>query len=207
MSNLPPKSFPPPERHHLTIKNRRLHYLQKNTPSYFDNSGHAEADPLLYDRLIRRFQHSDERQSESDKRGWAARMYEDLMRAEQRLEKEEDRLAEEARRREAGEDVDPEEVRTQVDCTDEPTTREGGEDQWRYILTIRFLEGLDVDFDYDEVDYNEQWDDLDQIGRDFEDKYFDEEDPHWANGDNFEDDNVAADRGKALEGQTGIQDF
>lgn len=39
-----------------------------------------------------------------------------------------------------------------------------------------FIEGRDVDFDYNTVDNNEEYDDLEQISQDAEDKYFDSED-------------------------------
>ncbi|XP_032514986.2 coiled-coil domain-containing protein 97 [Danaus plexippus] len=39
-----------------------------------------------------------------------------------------------------------------------------------------FIEGRDINFDYNSVDQNEEYDDLDQISRDAEDKYFDSED-------------------------------
>ncbi|XP_034826925.1 coiled-coil domain-containing protein 97 [Maniola hyperantus] len=39
-----------------------------------------------------------------------------------------------------------------------------------------FIEGRDIDFDYNGVDNNEEYDDLQQISQDAEDKYFDSED-------------------------------
>ncbi|CAH2236303.1 jg27755 [Pararge aegeria aegeria] len=39
-----------------------------------------------------------------------------------------------------------------------------------------FIEGRDLDFDYNSVDNNEEYDDLQQISQDAEDKYFDSED-------------------------------
>ncbi|KAK9244197.1 coiled-coil domain-containing protein-domain-containing protein [Lipomyces tetrasporus] len=198
---LPQKSQPPQARHHVTIKNRRLYYLHRHTPSYFRRTGLAEADPLLYDRLIRQFQTAEERQAESKTRGWAGRMYEDLMRAERKLEKENANRAEEARRRDQGEpaleEVEDEDVKS----------REEGEKQWQDIMTLRFLEGLDTDFNYDDVDFDDQWDDLAQLARDREDEYFDAEEPTWhaveENGD--QGDEISS--RLALKGETGIQDF
>lgn len=42
------------------------------------------------------------------------------------------------------------------------------------LLEEKFLAGKD-DFDYDQVDYNEEYDDLEQRERDIQDKYFDED--------------------------------
>ncbi|KAK9427835.1 coiled-coil domain-containing protein-domain-containing protein [Lipomyces doorenjongii] len=198
---LPPKSQPPQVRNHVTIKNRRLHYLHRHTPSYFQRSGLAEADPLLHDRLIRRFQTAEERQAEGETQGWAGRMYEDLMRAERRIEMENIKRAEETRRQDQGESA-VEEVEDE-----DVESREEGERQWQYLMTLRFLEGLDTDFNYDDVDFDEQWDDLAQLARDREDEYFDAEEPTWyeddGNGHNMHEEST----GHILKGQTGIQDF
>ena len=45
------------------------------------------------------------------------------------------------------------------------------------IMRHRFLEGLDEDFDYTDVDKNNEYDNLDILRQDAEDKYFDEEEP------------------------------
>ncbi|KAK9366875.1 coiled-coil domain-containing protein-domain-containing protein [Lipomyces kononenkoae] len=198
---LPPKSQPPQIRNHVTIKNRRLHYLHLHTPSYFQQSGLAEADPLLHDRLIRRFQTANERQAVYQTRGWAGRMYEDLMRAERRLEIENAKRTEESLRQDMGESV----IAAAED--NDVRSREEGERQWQYLMTLRFLEGLDTDFDYDEVDFDEEWDDLAQLARDREDEYFDAEEPTWYEGDNQGDRMDDRSSGHILKGQTGIQDF
>jgi hypothetical protein len=39
----------------------------------------------------------------------------------------------------------------------------------------RWLFGLESDFDYEKIDNNEQFDDLAQIERDAQEKYFDED--------------------------------
>ncbi|KAK9372616.1 coiled-coil domain-containing protein-domain-containing protein [Lipomyces chichibuensis] len=198
---LPPKSQPPQVRHHVTIKNRRLHYLHRHTPSYFHRSGLAEANPLLHDRLIRQFQTVEERQTEGETQGWAGRMYEDLMRAERRLEMESVKRAEESRRQDQGESAVEEVEEEGVE------SREEGERQWQYLMTLRFLEGLDTDFNYDDVDFDEQWDDLAQLARDREDEYFDDEEPTWYEADGNGHSMHEQSSGHVLKGQTGIQDF
>lgn len=53
---------------------------------------------------------------------------------------------------------------------------EDEEDELIRLMAIRFLMGEDKDFfNYEEVDSNEQYDDIEQINRDNEDAYFDEE--------------------------------
>ncbi|NWQ72679.1 CCD97 protein, partial [Neopipo cinnamomea] len=44
----------------------------------------------------------------------------------------------------------------------------------------RFLDGLEPDFDYSQVDENPDLDNLDIVARDEEEKYFDEEEPSEA---------------------------
>jgi hypothetical protein len=60
-------------------------------------------------------------------------------------------------------------------------------------MSIRFLSGEDYDFfDYESVDNNELYDDLDLINKDLEDEYFDTED---------------ADEIQKSSEYTGIQDY
>ncbi|KAK9464188.1 coiled-coil domain-containing protein-domain-containing protein [Lipomyces oligophaga] len=200
-SDLPPKKVPASERHHPRIRNRRWHYLQQHSSTYFSGSGLAEADPLLYDRLVRQFQSLSERQIVQDKRGWAARMYEDLVRAERRLERVERLRAEELQRANSADhhvaaervgDDDEEELDF---FSGEELNKTTAERQWQRLMTIRFLNGHDTDIDYNNIDYSETWDDYNQITRDCQDQYFDSEQPSWIVDET------------ELTGQTGIQDY
>lgn len=49
------------------------------------------------------------------------------------------------------------------------------------IMRQRFLDGLDDEFDYTKVDASDEYDNLDILGQDSEDKYFDEEEPETIN--------------------------
>ena len=49
------------------------------------------------------------------------------------------------------------------------------------LMKQRFLEGLDEEFDYTKVDTNDEYDNLDILGQDEQDKYFDEEEPEIIN--------------------------
>lgn len=107
---------------------------------------------------------------------------------------------------------------------DSPTTREEGLEQWRSILTHRFVAGLDSDFDYTTVD-NEDGKSSSWIGEDEDDdkerqeKWFEEDetdeeyDNDNENGDDETNDRTNADQSKGgrekaiLTGETGIQDF
>jgi len=62
-------------------------------------------------------------------------------------------------------------------------------------MTIRFLNGEDEDFDYEEVDKNGEWDLIER--KEEEDRWFDEEEPEWDGKDAEE----------VKSGETGIQDY
>jgi hypothetical protein len=65
----------------LAAKNRRKRYLEVH-PEYFSDASLELADPLLYDRLIRRFQTATEREAEGQRKGASGQIASDLWRAE-----------------------------------------------------------------------------------------------------------------------------
>lgn len=65
-----------------------------------------------------------------------------------------------------------------------------------------FLCGDDADFNYSEVDGNEEYDDRSVEEREAEDRWFAEEEPEWAI-----DDGVSFASDQKPQGQTGVQDF
>ncbi|XP_018336256.1 coiled-coil domain-containing protein 97 [Agrilus planipennis] len=67
-------------------------------------------------------------------------------------------------------------------------------DEFVTTMYENFLEGKDEDFDYSNVDENEEYDNLELISRDEEEKYFDSEEP--------EDLEMEADENKKLEKNT-----
>ncbi|KAK9448507.1 coiled-coil domain-containing protein-domain-containing protein [Limtongia smithiae] len=192
LNTLPPRTLPAHARHHPVIANRRLRYLSVQSPAYYTQHALAEALPLAYDALVRRFLTPAERQESAVREGWAARIFEDLSRAEARLRRVETQ---------ASEREDDEETRDAYSYDDQtiltldspPSSREEGELLWQQLTRLRFLEGRDTDADYDAVDFNADWDDLEQLSRDMQDDYFDAEEPSI---DIVE-----------LHGETGVQDF
>ncbi|KAL4877467.1 coiled-coil domain-containing protein-domain-containing protein [Aspergillus karnatakaensis] len=174
------------------IKNRRKRYLDLH-PEYF--SADLElADPLLYDRLIRRFQTPAEREAEGRAKGFSGVLQADLLRSEAKMD--------------ALNHPDPHAMFSYArgpngeilaeDRDEIPRSKEDGEKAWRWEMTIRFLRGEDDDFDYSGVDDNEEYDDLSEE----QDRYFDAEEPEWLiEGDE------GADVTSRLQGETGVQDF
>lgn len=74
--------------------------------------------------------------------------------------------------------------------------REEGFERWKFEMTVRFLRGGDEEFDYRDVDENEEFDELER--RENEERWFDEEEPEWVEGE---------EGGGGTSGETGVQDF
>ncbi|QSS53439.1 DUF2052 superfamily domain-containing protein [Histoplasma capsulatum var. duboisii H88] len=176
----------------VQVKNRRKRYLDAH-PEYF-SAALELADPLLYDRLIRRFQTATEREEEGRAKGYSGVLEADLMRSEAKME--------------ALANPDPSATVTYSrgpngeilaeDQDEIPETKKEGAERWRWEMEMRFLRGADHEFDYNFVDQNEEYDDWNEE----QERYFDEEEPHFLlDGDD------ESHRKEELKGETGIQDF
>jgi Coiled-coil domain containing protein (DUF2052) len=88
------------------------------------------------------------------------------------------------------------------DPEDVPENKAEGVERWQREMTLRFLRGEDDDFDYSRVDESDEWDDRVQEDWEEQEKWFAEEEPSWLLGGD-----EGAGNAKALEGETGIQDF
>lgn len=178
----------------LQAKNRRKRYLEVH-PEYFADPSLELADPLLYDRLIRRFQTAAEREAEGRKKGFSGQMATDLWRAEAK--------------KDALSQPDPNSLFTytrgpdgqiiEEDKDDIPMSKEEGKAWWMDEMTQRFLRGGDDDFDYAKlVDGNPKYDDPEQE-RDLQDAYFESMESDF--------DSDGEGKEKVLTGETGIQDY
>ncbi|KAJ5836635.1 hypothetical protein N7447_002661 [Penicillium robsamsonii] len=176
----------------VTIKNRRKRYLDLH-PEYF-SAGLELADPLLYDRLIRRFQTAQEREAEGRAKGFSGVLETDLLRSEAKME--------------AISHPDPNAMMSYTrgpdgeilaeDRDEIPPNKEEGERLWRWEMGLRFMQGNDPDFEYATVDQNEDYDDH----TDKQDQYFEDQEPEWVI-----DDTRGDEAHPNLQGETGIQDF
>ncbi|OCK82492.1 hypothetical protein K432DRAFT_415312 [Lepidopterella palustris CBS 459.81] len=175
----------------IRVKNRRKRYLDTH-PEYFDPSLEL-ADPLLYDRLVRRFQSPAEREAEGRQKGFSGVLEADITRSEAKL----DALAHpnpksmfNYRRGPNGEILEEEQDEV-------PQDKEQGLEWWRFEMGMRFIRGDDEDFDYKIVDESEEFDDPEE-DRERQEAYFEDEEPAWASDGEGE---------REITGQTGIQDF
>lgn len=149
-------------------------------------------DPLLYDRLIRRFQTAAEREAEGRAKGYSGILEADIMRSEAKLDAlthPDPNSTFQYRRGDNGEILAEEKDEI-------PTSKEDGQARWHWEMEMRFLRGDDHDFDYSTVDNNEEWDDKVQEERDRQDEYFAKEEPSWA-----------LEEGRSIQGESGVQDF
>lgn len=175
---------------HIRVKNRRKRYLDLN-PGYF-NSSLELADPLLYDRLVRRFQTPAEREAEGREKGYSGVLEADLRRSEAKLQAltNPDPNATFTYIRGPDGEIIPEEKE------DVPVDKDEGFARWKYEMELRFMRGDDHDFEYDDVDKSDGYDDIAEEDRARQDEYFGQEEPTFV----LED-------GKSPEGETGILDY
>ncbi|KAL9002407.1 MAG: hypothetical protein Q9188_004655 [Gyalolechia gomerana] len=193
-----PQTRPTPRHHSPTslarirVKNRRKQYLDTH-PEYLSSPSLELADPLSYDRLIRRFQTATEREAEGKKKGYSGVLEADLWRSEAKFDalSEDGKMGQEMRYRR---DVNGEIVAEDRD--EVPGSKEEGQKRWRKQMELRFLRGEDGDFDYGGVDQREEYDGVEEE-RDREEEWFE-----------GEEESVGPDgKGGNLEGETGVQDF
>lgn len=151
-------------------------------------------DPLLYDRLIRRFQTPQEREAQGREKGFSGVLQADLLRSEAKM----DALANPDPNAMLSYTRGPHGEILAEDSDDIPASKEEGEKAWQWEMGLRFMRGDDPDFDYKTVDENEEYDDLTEQ----QEQYFDDEEPEWV-----VDDVRGEEARPRLQGETGIQDF
>jgi hypothetical protein len=169
--------------------------LVRETPETSLKLTHSFVDPLLYDRLIRRFQTPAERETEGRAKGFSGVLQTDILRSEAKI----DALAHPDPNAMLSYRRGPDGEIIAEDKEDIPADKEEGEKRWRWEMEMRFLKGADYDFDYKTVDDNDDYDDWNEA----QDRYFDDEEPEWVvDRDHLDDDTKTR-----LQGETGIQDF
>ena len=86
-----------------------------------------------------------------------------------------------------------------------PANKEEGLRMWREEMEIRFLSGVDEDFEYDDVDAGQE-DDGSEEEREEEEKWFNEEEESWLGEGERGEENEKGHK-PVLKGETGVQDF
>ncbi|KAL2043796.1 hypothetical protein N7G274_003315 [Stereocaulon virgatum] len=127
------RSRSPESRARITVKNRRKHYLDTH-PEYFSSPSLELTDPLAYDRLIRRFQSTSEREAEGRQKGYSGMLEADLWRSEAKI----DALAnlDEAALMQYRRDASGEILAEEKD--ESPMNKKEGMQRWRKEMELRF---------------------------------------------------------------------
>ncbi|KAF5011788.1 hypothetical protein FDECE_2122 [Fusarium decemcellulare] len=176
----------------IQAQNRRREYLARH-PSYFENLEHELADPVLYERLVKRFQTAAEREAEGKAKGYGRTLEADLQRGEAKLSQLKESNGSANGVHNSNGDLEHPWEKPAADKTH-------GLQLWHAFLEERFVHGLDEDFDYRPIDADEDLDTM--IRQDAQDAWFDDEEPSWVD----DGDEPRAPPGRR-EGETGIQDF
>ena len=182
-------------------------------------------DPLAYDRLVRQFQSIKEREDGGKKKGYAGLLEAELWRQQARTDARDVEVDQNGKvgskwapgvegevEKEEGDFVadgaEAEEEQQEEEKMEAPGSKEEGLEKWRSEMEQRFLEGRDVEFEYEAVDGREEFDDWRMKDREEEERWFEVEEAAWADGGQAEVAVNSEDGGEAgLEGQTGVQDF
>ncbi|XP_028318615.1 coiled-coil domain-containing protein 97 [Gouania willdenowi] len=184
------------------VKNQRyaaLRALQQGG-QYFSDQQMRMREPLLYEQYIGQYmtdeevlEHSQEAMLDKEQpgapgggTGGLAHLLLDSYQErliQNRLQEQQER--EEGAREEEDEDDDNGAQQVEVD----PTPEEKALLREEFISQMhqRFLDGKDKDFNYSEVDENPDYDNLDIVSRDAEDKYFDDDDEEEEDGESEEE--------------------
>ncbi|XP_072298745.1 coiled-coil domain-containing protein 97 isoform X2 [Eucyclogobius newberryi] len=180
------------------VKNHRyaaLRSLQKS--GYFSDEQMRIREPLLYEQYIGQYltdeevlERSQEAMQEGASEGSGGLAHLLLNSYQERLIQKQ--LQEEQEREDGAQEEDEDEEENDIHGQEkewEPTTLEKAQLREEFVSQMhqRFLDGKDEDFDYSEVDENPDYDNLDIVSRDAEEKYFDEDDD---NDEDEDDENM-----------------
>ncbi|XP_038641916.1 coiled-coil domain-containing protein 97 isoform X2 [Scyliorhinus canicula] len=168
------------------VRNKRFAALQQliKDGEYFSDEQMRTRDPLLYEQYIRQHMTEEEVVAESCKNLGNAMCLSDLLMntlqekiVQERLQwqqEREDACLEEEEEDEEEDDNPESKAEDWVPSDDE---RSMLREEFVSRMYQRFLDGEDREFDYSAVDDNPDFDNLDIVSRDEEDRYFDEEEP------------------------------
>ncbi|CAH2314249.1 coiled-coil domain-containing 97 [Pelobates cultripes] len=173
---------------HTRIRNKRYAALQKliTAGEYFSDEQMRERDPLMYEHYIGQYQSEEEIMSQNRKDMSQATCLSDVLldscqeealqrRLEAQRQLEDDCMEEEE---DEDEEDEKEESELQSDGEQAMDSEERALMREEFISRMhqRFLDGMDRDFDYSEVDENPDFDNLDIVTHDEEERYFDDND-------------------------------
>ncbi|KAG8540181.1 hypothetical protein GDO81_019748 [Engystomops pustulosus] len=175
--------------HHTKVRNKRYAALQQliSGGEYFSDEQMRARDPLMYEHYVGQYQSEEEIMSQNSRDMAQATSLSDVLlnsceeqALQRRLEaqREMEHNCEEEEEESDDDDGDEEEEselqseeEREVDNEEKALMRE----EFISRMHQRFLDGKDRDFDYSEVDDNPDFDNLDIVNRDEEERYFDDD--------------------------------
>nr|XP_020666522.1 coiled-coil domain-containing protein 97 isoform X1 [Pogona vitticeps] len=186
---------------HTWVRNKRYAALQQliRDGEYFSDEQMRSRDPLLYEQYIGQYLSEEELQALGSCKEEASlslsgvlldSYQEQVIQRRLQVQREQEEAAEEEE--EDDEDEDDEEHSSHENDEDKASNCEMDEwvpdpeekaflrEEFTSRMYQRFLEGKDRDFDYSEVDENPDFDNLDIVSRDEEERYFDGEEAEEA---------------------------
>ncbi|KAH0631507.1 hypothetical protein JD844_005854 [Phrynosoma platyrhinos] len=179
---------------HTRVRNKRYAALQQliRGGEYFSDEQMRSRDPLLYEQYIGQYLSDEEMQALGSCKLEASCSLSGVLLDSYQEQVIQQRLQIQQEQEEACEEEEEEEDTDDEDKEDKASDPNGDEwvpdqgekaflrEEFTSRMYQRFLDGKDRDFDYSEVDENPDFDNLDIVSRDEEERYFDGEDPEDA---------------------------
>ena len=170
------------------VKNRRYEALQRliKRGEYFDDESMKSREPLLYEQMIGKYEDTKNHTSAAITSESGLHLTDFLMKHLENVNHE-DRLKrlkciENEQTEETDEDTDDDEPEREEEEEEKEEDEEliAGREQMRdefiTIMHRKFLNGEDSNVDYNSIDYNDDYDNIEIESRDLEEKYFDDDD-------------------------------
>ncbi|XP_046577626.1 coiled-coil domain-containing protein 97-like [Haliotis rubra] len=162
------------------VKNRRYAAMQEllSQGDYFSEEEMKWRDPLLYEQMVGNFLTEEEIQSKVDKTDlrFSNILLKHIDQIEENALYARQKEAEECQEEEE-EDSEEEEEMEKKKPKISDVEKQMLKSEFLQIMQERFMSGKDKDFDYSQVDKNADYDSLDTLGKDEEERYFDGEEP------------------------------
>lgn len=165
------------------VKNRRYKAVEKlSKEGYFSEDSMMKRDPAAYELMVGQYLSEEEKELQaSEKLSNIDSLSSLILSQMENSEMEAKRWLQEQQVDDAmeEEETDSEDESGASDNHEsEPDEREKQvlRSEFRHFMEEKFLSGKEAEFDYSAVDDNAEYDDLDVLQRDAEDKYFDEDD-------------------------------
>ncbi|KAM3911997.1 coiled-coil domain-containing protein 97 [Leptodactylus fuscus] len=199
--------------HHTRVRNKRYAALQQliSAGEYFSDEQMRDRDPLMYEHYVGQYQSEEEIMSQNRCEMAKANSLSDVLlnsceeqtlqrrlEAQREMEHNCEEEEEEEEDDEDNEEGEESELQSDEERAVDDEERALMREEFISRMHQRFLDGKDRDFDYSEVDDNPDFDNLDIVNRDEEERYFDDDDDEGI--DEMEEDTEETVNGQERDG-------